>query len=413
MAKDNKSELDVEATQANTAVPHVSRRSLLTTMSAGIAATAVAQTTHAGDSKIGFAPGGVKQDSSVHAANKRLAARFLRDMATGSADAVLADCCHADCRWEIFHPFNSFVGLKEVSEKFWQPLKKSFPDYEQRIAFGVGGEYEGRTQVSMLSQIMGTFDEPWLGIPPVRALAYLRFGFNAIVRDGKIAKAYILLDIVDLMRQAGYYPFREMPGSPEAWPFPPSDTDASVERYDGVRGEVTLRIVREMQTGLVKPSEIKLLATRPGKHSPHWHVNMNWCGPAGIGSMRGMRGFRDHHGSLFLQAFPDRSGFAREPNGAEDAPGHYVRLGDGQFAVTGGWPSLRGTHLGAEWLGLPPTGRKIDMRVADWYRLDGDNKIVDNWVHIDVPHMLFQMGYDLFHDLAYRVNRGLERRPQF
>ena len=60
--------------------------------------------------------------------------------------------------------------------------------HEQRIAFGVGGEYEGRAQVSMLSQIMGTFDESWLGIPPVRALAYLRFGFKPTgeIDDGEI-----------------------------------------------------------------------------------------------------------------------------------------------------------------------------------------------------------------------------------
>ena len=303
------------------------------------------------------------------------------------------------------------IGLGAAEAGFWGPLKTSFPDYEHRIAYTIAGDYEGRAMVSTWGQVMGTFDAPWIGVPPTKGLAFLRFGFAAIIRDGKIAKAYVLLDVLDIMRQAGVYPLREMPGSPEAWPFPPQDTFATGLSHDAVRGEKSLRIVREMQSGLPKPDEIKLLATQAGNHSPRWHENMNWYGPAGIGMGRGLRGFRDVHGALFVQAFPDRGGWRREPGGAQDAPGHYMRLGDGRYACTGGWPSLRGTHLGSEWLGLPPTGRKVEMRVADWYRLDEDDKIIDNWVMIDVPHILHQMGLDLFHDLKFRVDRSLLRRP--
>jgi hypothetical protein len=288
---------------------------------------------------------------SDHAANKRFVAQFLTGMAEGDESRVLKDHCHADCRFEIFHPFNRIDGTEAAHEQFWAPLRTSFPNYEQRIAFTIGGEYEGREMVSCWGHVMGTFDEPWLGIPPTFGMAFLRFGFNAIVRDGKIAKCYILLDVVDVMRQAGVYPFRQMPGTGEAWAFPPQDTGATGFDHDPVRGENTLRIVREMQTGLLKPHEIAALAGKPAsaaRHSPHWHQNMNWYGPAGVGSMRGRRGFRDFHGALFLQAFPDRTGWEREEGGPEDAPGHYIRLGDGLYGVTGGNPSLHATHLGPE-----------------------------------------------------------------
>ena len=137
---------------------------------------------------------------------------------------------------------------------------------------------------------------------------------------------------------------------------------------------------------------------------------MNWYGPAGIGSGRRLRGFRDVHSALFLQAFPDRGGDGGSP-AERRTRGHFMRLGDGRYACTGGWPSLRGTHLGGEWLGLPPTGSKVEMRVADWYRLGEDDKIIDNWVMMDLPHILQQMGLDLFHDLKFRVDRSLLRRP--
>jgi hypothetical protein len=114
---------------------------------------------------------------------------------------------------------------------------------------------------------------------------------------------------------------------------------------------------------------------------------------------------------LFLKAFPDRTGVPRLDGGPEDAPGHYVQLGDGRFVVTGGNPSLIATHTGGQWLGLPPTGRKIEMRVADWYRIDADEKIIDNWVMIDVPHILDQMGLDIFEDQQFFVDRSRSRLP--
>jgi hypothetical protein len=49
------------------------------------------------------------------------------------------------------------------------------------------------------------------------------------------------------------------------------------------------------------------------------------------------------------------------------------------------------------------------MRVADWYRLDENGKICDNWVMIDIPHIVHQMGMDLFHDLQFFVDRSKER----
>ena len=344
---------------------------------------------------------------SVHAHNKRLLADFLAGMGSGDIRGGLDRHCHADCRFEIFHPFNTIDGLDAAAEKFFGPLRVSFPNLEYRQAFYLGGDYEGREMVSTWGHVHGTFDAPWLGIPATNGLAFLNFGLNAIVRDGKMSKVYILLDIVDVMRQAGHYPFRDSPGTMERWPFPPADTGATALSHDPKLGAESLRIIREMQMGLLKPDEIKANVSR---HSPHWHEHMNWYGPAGIGSMRGRRSYGNFHGSLFLQAFPDRGGFPREEGGPQDAPGHYIRLGDGRYAVTAGYPSLRGTHTGPEWLGLPPTGRKIELRVADWYRLDNDGKIYDNWVMMDIPHIVHQMGMDLFHDLEHFVDRAKPRK---
>lgn len=347
-----------------------------------------------------------------HLDNKQMTARFLDELAgapEGGILAVLERYCHPDCRWEIFHPFNRIDGLADAAEQFWAPLKRAIPDYEQRLGVVIAGDYEGREQVSTLGHVMGSFEGKWLTIPPTHNLAFLRFGFNAVVRDGRFAKAYILLDIPDLMRQAGLYPLRRMPGASEQWPMPPIASGATLDQVELAQGAQTLAIVREMQLGLPKQGDPMDQSSAASRHSKRWHENMNWYGPAGIGSMRRMRGFRDFHGALFLQAFPDRAGIARDASGPEDGPGHYTRLGDGRFAVTGGWPSIYATHTGGQWLGLPPSGRKVEMRVADWYRLDRDEKIVDNWVMMDIPHMLDQMGLDILDDLQYFADPALSR----
>ena len=92
---------------------------------------------------------------------------------------------------------------------------------------------------------------------------------------------------------------------------------------------------------------------------------------------------RNFHQIPFLRGFPDRRGAS-----------HYIRIEDDNFVVTGGWPSVEATH-GGEWLGIPATNKKIKMRVMDFYRLE-NNVIAENWVPIDIIHILYQMGFDVF-----------------
>ena len=348
---------------------------------------------------------------SDHAADRRFVAGFLAalgEAAPEAVPAVLAAHCHDNCIWRIFHPWGEIHGLDAAAAQFWQPLRTAFPDYEHRISFAIAGAYEERAWVATLGHVMGTLGAPWLGIPANHALSFLRFGLNAEIIKGRIARAYVLLDVVDLMRQAGYYPFRRMPGSGEAWPGAPF---LSTGPHDPVLGAETLRIVREMQMGLAQGKDLADLAKARGNHSPHWHADMNWYGPAGIGSSRGQRGFLDYHGALFIQAFPDRRGIVRDADGPENRPGHYIRAGDGRFAVTAGWPSLYGTHSGGQWLGLAPSGKPVEMRVADWYRTDDDDRIIDNWVMIDIPHILDQIGLDIFDDLRFIAAPSTPRWP--
>ncbi len=59
---------------------------------------------------------------------------------------------------------------------------------------------------------------------------------------------------------------------------------------------------------------------------------MNWYGPAGIGSARGISGFRNWHQIPFLNGMPDRGQYLEEIT--------YHFFGDfGNYAAVTGWPN--------------------------------------------------------------------------
>ena len=333
----------------------------------------------------------------------------LPNMQAGDLLGCLEKYSDPQCDWHFFHPFVGGHSNEQAAMQFWSPLKAAFPDYEIRPALVLAGQYEEEQHVSMLGLLLGNHVESWLGIPPTNRIASLRFALNAILRKGRIVRAYVMFDLIDLMRQSGFYPLRQMPGSAEQWPFAPGNAGFSGTEQDSTLSAQTLAIIREMQIGLPAAGKVIDKASAAAHHSPHWAENMNWFGPAGIGSSRGMQGFRDYHGALFLKAFPDRHGIRREFDGPAHRPGHFCEIGEGRLAMTAGWPAMRGTHTGGQWLGLPPTGAVIDMRVADWYRMSCDNKIVDNWVLIDLPHILHQMGLDVLDDLRFFVEPRTSR----
>jgi hypothetical protein len=141
----------------------------------------------------------------------------------------------------------------------------------------------------------------------------------------------------------------------------------------------------------------------------HWHPRMMWYGPSGIGTTRGLQGFVDYHQLPFRIAFPNRKGGGQWNEIAEakvrHKGGHYIRIGDGPYSVTGGWPSVFAMHTGDDFLGVGPTGRAVMMRVMDFY-LHHEGLIRENWVPLDILDLLKQMGVDVIARMQSQFRRG-------
>jgi len=301
---------------------------------------------------------------------------------------------HEDAKLKCFHPINNISGTKDIYDKLWLPLKNSFPDLERRDSLIVGGSFQDKVFVSTISLLTGTYKQAWLGIPANNKTIHLRICEVHQIKDEKIIESHILIDVVDFIRQAGFWPFNKSNGAEGLWTTPITGDGTTFENLDKKLSISSLEQALTMQRSLnIKPESDanadhdyvrNKLMNHPQKE--FWHEKMMWYGPSGIGTARGLEGFVNHHQLPFRMTFRDRDYWKI---------GHYVELGDGNYSMTAGWHSIDAIHGAKDWLGYEGTGKSVTMRVMDFYHHHED-LIRENWVPIDIAHILFQIDIDIF-----------------
>ena len=327
----------------------------------------------------------------------------LRHLAEAPPDALgstLDGLAVPDAQWRAAHPMNGQAGNAAAIEAIWGPLKTALPDLERRDTVFVGGSYLGRTYLAALGHYCGTWTRDWLGIPATGRTLYLRYGeVWQIGPDGRVVQANLLWDVLDAMRQAGLWPLAPSLGVEEMWPGPLTADGVRLAPSDPLESEASLAQTLAMHRTLAEHDDRANLTRESLIAMPqrdHWHPKMMWYGPAGIGATRGIAGFVDGHQLPFRIAFHRPQGTFDEVTAerARHGAGHYVRIGDGPYSVTGGWPSVYAMHMGGGFCGMPPTGRPVFMRVMDFY-LHHEGLIRENWVPLDMLDLFAQMGVDL------------------
>lgn len=314
---------------------------------------------------------------------KKMAWTALHRLPTGSVGAD--DWLHADCEFHVSHPLNLLASAADVVARLYQPMRQALPDLARRADIFMAGEWDGHIDgggglwIATTGHYVGTMKAAWLGIPPSGRTVFIRHGEFYRWVDGRIAEARILLDLVDVARQCGVPILPPSSGVELLVPGPATHDGLLLGPSDPVQGKASLDLVMAMIGGLKRFDRKDLGSMGMGQY---WTPDMMWYGPCGIGTARGVDGFQRHHQRPFLHAFPDRVG------------GHHrARIAEGAYVASTGWPSVRAHHLG-EYLGVAARGAAIGMRVMDWWRVDAD-RLAENWVFIDLPHLLLQMGVDV------------------
>ena len=277
----------------------------------------------------------------------------------------------------LAHPFETLDGGAGWWDAALGPLLAAMPDLERRETIRVEGrDARGALWIGCCGYWCGTFAAPFLGIPPTRRMAAMRLHEFFRLEDGAVAEVQALWDLPELMMQAGAWPMA--PSLGREWHVPAPATQDGLDP-DG-SGDEALGIVRDMLVSLGNSPRGERAMDLPR----FWHPACSWYGPSGIGTARGIDGFRRHHQIPFLAAMPDRVG--------DPAGGHLFAQG-GYVGFTA-WPGMSMTLTGGGWLGLPATGRALTMRSLDFWRVER-GLIRENWVLVDLPHVHAQLGVDV------------------
>lgn len=334
---------------------------------------------------------------------KRSLVPFRAALASGqpaaARDAVIAAVA-PDAVLHLCHPFGDVTGGAGFWDAALGPLADAMPDLERRDMIVMAGRTpEGADWVGCMGNYMGTFAGPFLGIPPTGHLAHMRYHEFYRIADGRIVEAQVIWDIPELMMLARAWPMAPQLGAFLCTPAPMSGDGLAVSGD----GAAALAHVQAMLTDLCRhPADPDPAVMRLDRY---WHPACLWYGPAGIGTARGIAGFRNWHQIPFLRAMPDR----RLDSGA-DLGSHWVAAGD--YVCETGWPNMRLTLSHDGWLGIAPAGREITLRSLDFWRLEG-GLIRENWVLVDLLDAHRQTGVDVLARMREMTKARVPGRAPF
>ena len=143
--------------------------------------------------------------------------------------------------------------------------------------------------------------------------------------------------------------------------------------------EETRRVVESMVDGL-NDHEIEGMAAFFSK-------NFRWRGNAGCGTKNGLKEFQKNWQIPFQRAFSDKVCIDE------------ARLTEGEWMAAFG--RQEATHSGI-FMGIAPTGKRLEIRYMDFWKVK-DGKIIDNWVMVDFPHVMRQLGVDPFKGRGWEI----------
>ncbi len=323
---------------------------------------------------------------------KALVLNFYEELEAASADhvgRVLNRFTTSDYRFRGVHPFNEIDGADAVADTLWNPLFSAFTPMQRRQdIFMAGTNVDGTEWVTSMGNLMGLFDNDWLGIPATGKIILLPYvEFNRI-GDGKIRESAFFCDILRVMRQVGLMPLPIQTGAEIINPGPRTHDGLLFELQDEAESRKTLDLMSRMLDDLISDGLESPTATL----SETWHDDMIWFGPSGIGATYTIDRYQEQHQGPFSAGLNNIV-----------FNGHDCQVAEGNYAGIFGWPSLT-MNPGRGFLGLPSSDRKVDMRLVDIYRRDGD-KLAENWIFIDMLHWMIQQDVDVLERTSQILRR--------
>ena len=253
--------------------------------------------------------------------------------------------------------FGDIHGVDGFKNEVMKPFYATFPDYHVVNEIEVAdGDWVAATGL-----LTGTPTDEWLGVPATGKPIVMRFSDFWRVEDGRLAENWVMVDNIGVMRQLA---------DPDGDPWPSDCPEIYKTPHDGSQAEQNIDLVHRMIDSLnVTDAE-----------APHeyWIDDMIWHGPPGWGDVHGIDAFKTDVLGRFFSAFPDFHGVVD------------IELADDNWVAATG--VVTGTHQG-DWFGIAPTGRPMEMRYSDFWRIE-NGRLEENWVMIDHVEVCRQLGVE-------------------
>ena len=327
--------------------------------------------------------------------NKQLVWEFWQSLQTSDdrpIEAVVRQCMSENNAWHGPDPINHLHDVDAFISNYWQPLLHSFPDLKRQTHIFIGGHSNGRADGSNDGRMWvggtgvfnATFANDYLTIPASNEAVKIRWGEFCRIEQDKIVETYVLLDLIDLMQQAGFQVLPPNRGVDGVYPPPRARDGILLEAQDEQTSAHTLEHIRRFIFDALNSYDQSAL--RSMGIADFFHRDVQWYGPGGIGACRSLQEFEDNHQRHWLRAYPDRQ--------VQDLD---ALIAEGSYSGAPGWAGVKATHTG-EYLGCPATGKPLVINGLDYWKRNGE-MYIENWVFVDMIHLFRQMGIDLFERL--------------
>lgn len=340
----------------------------------------------------------VQMDIELNQSNKQFVWDFWKRLEIANTEQVfdvMVSIMDRDITSYGPDPINNIKGVEALVSDYWLPLLNSFPDLTRQTHIFCGGQSNGQADgdiskdgkmwVSGAGCFSATFTKDYLTIPATGSKVNIRWGEFHHIKNGKVVDFYFLLDLVDLMQQAGFNVLPPSLGIDNLFPPPMAkdgilheiqDQDVTIQELERIRSFIydSLNNYNHEDLGSMGVADF-------------FHPEVNWYGPGGIGACMSLKKFENFHQKPWLNAFPNRQ--------TEDLDSLFA---EGLYTAASGWANTRALHTG-EYKGVAATGNALEFNGMDWWKSDGE-KYIENWVFVDMIFLFRQFGVDLFERLA-------------
>lgn len=339
-----------------------------------------------------------------HQSNKQIVLDLWQNLEkadTKSALSIFSECLHEGVIWHGYEPLGALSGADAIVEQFWTPLHRSFPDLSRETFLFLAGESSGRIDgdlaldgknwVTGSGLFHATFTEDYLGIKATGKAVSIRWGEFCRVDKGEIVEIYFLIDLIDLMEQAGINVLPPSRGKSGVYDAPAAADGVLLASADDQESIYSRQHLRQFIFDGLNAFDQDDLASMG--MADYFHPNVKWYGPGGIGACLSFEEFEELHQQPWLVAFPDRS-----------VQNLDALFAEGAYSAAPGWSGVKGTHTGP-YLNCAATGNPVEFNGLDWWKREGE-VYTENWVFVDMIHLFNQFGVDLMQMAMSKQHSG-------